>query len=149
MSTFSPAAEPVPKKRGRPRRKHPPFGEKYPRDQSKRRASYQPKITTNGRPTKRTPEVEKALIAAIEIGAPFRVACLSCAISEDAFTEWRRKDPDFARAGGFSVWEDGVEAFKENRKRMRTRTSARRLGFGAPVPGILQSPGNSTWLNGE
>ena len=80
-TAFSPTIKPVKKKR----------------DQSKRRASYQPKITTNGRPTKRTPEVEKALIAAIEIGAPFRVACLSCAISEDAFTEWRRKDPDFAR----------------------------------------------------
>jgi hypothetical protein len=79
---FSPAVKPVPIPKKR--------------DQSKRRASYQPKITTNGRPTKRTPEIEKALLAAIETGAPYRIACMACGISDDAFTEWRRKDPSFA-----------------------------------------------------
>jgi transposase len=66
------------------------------RDQSKRRASYQPKITVNGRPTKRTPEMEKALIAAIETGAPYRIACMAVGITDDTFTNWRRKDPVFA-----------------------------------------------------
>jgi hypothetical protein len=66
------------------------------RDQSKRRAGYQPKFSVHGRPGKRTPELEKALLAAIETGAPYRIACAACSISEDSFTEWRRKDPVFA-----------------------------------------------------
>jgi hypothetical protein len=56
-----------------------------------------PKFAANGRPSKRTPQLEKDLLAAIETGAPYRIACLACGISDDAFTEWRRKDPIFAR----------------------------------------------------
>jgi hypothetical protein len=66
------------------------------RDQSKRRAGYQPKFTTTGRPTKRSPQMEKALLAAIATGAPYRIACSACGISDDTFIEWRRKDPVFA-----------------------------------------------------
>ena len=80
VSSFSTDVKPVPK-----------------RDQSKRRAGYQPKFTANGRPGKRTPQLEKALLAAIETGAPYRIACLACGISDDAFNEWRRKDPVFAK----------------------------------------------------
>ena len=57
-----------------------------------------PKLTVNGRPCKRTPALDKALLAAISKGAPYKIACLACGISEDAFTDWRRKDPEFARA---------------------------------------------------
>jgi hypothetical protein len=71
-----------------------PATEKKKRDQS--RSRNQPKFTTNGRPGKRTPQLEKALLAAIETGAPYRIACLACGISDDTFTEWRRKDPAFA-----------------------------------------------------
>jgi transposase len=61
-----------------------------------RRRADEPKFSVNGRPTKRTPEMEKALLAAVETGAPYRIACLACGISDDAFAEWRRKDPVFA-----------------------------------------------------
>ncbi len=55
------------------------------------------KLSANGgRPGKRTPQLEKDLLAALETGAPFRIACLSVGISEDSFANWRRKDPEFA-----------------------------------------------------
>src|SRR5215471_4107645 len=57
-----------------------------------------PKFTAHGRPCKRTPALDKALLKAISAGAPYKIACLACGISEDAFTDWRRKDPEFARA---------------------------------------------------
>jgi hypothetical protein len=57
-----------------------------------------PKFTTHGRPCKRTPALDKALLKAISAGAPYKIACLACGISEDAFTDWRRKDPAFAQA---------------------------------------------------
>jgi hypothetical protein len=56
-----------------------------------------PKFTAHGRPCKRTPALDKALLRAISAGAPYKIACLACGISEDAFTDWRRKDPGFAR----------------------------------------------------
>jgi hypothetical protein len=71
-----------------------PAPQKKKRDQS--RSKNQPKFSANGRPGKRTPQLEKALLAAIETGAPYRIACAACSISEDSFTEWRRKDPVFA-----------------------------------------------------
>jgi hypothetical protein len=33
----------------------------------------------------------------ISKGAPYKIACLACGISEDAFADWRQKDPEFAR----------------------------------------------------
>src|SRR5262245_10586961 len=50
-----------------------------------------------GRPTKRTPQLEKALLAAIRTGAPYRIACMACGISEDVFANWRRADSVFAQ----------------------------------------------------
>jgi len=38
----------------------------------------------------------KALLAAIRTGAPYRIACMACGISEDAFTNWRRADLGFS-----------------------------------------------------
>jgi len=70
---------------------------KKKRDQSQRRAGYQPKFTRAGRPGKRTPQLEKDLLAAIATGAPYRIACQACGISEDSLIEWRRKDPIFAK----------------------------------------------------
>jgi hypothetical protein len=49
-----------------------------------------------GRPTKRTPQLEKALMTAIGTGAPYRIACMACGISEDVFANWRRADLVFA-----------------------------------------------------
>jgi hypothetical protein len=42
--------------------------------------------------------LDKALLSAISKGAPYKIACLACGISEDAFTDWRRKDRAFAQA---------------------------------------------------
>jgi hypothetical protein len=55
------------------------------------------RFSVNGRPGKRTPTMERKLLAAISKGAPYRIACLACGISEDTFAHWRRKDPDFQR----------------------------------------------------
>jgi hypothetical protein len=94
------------------------------RDQSKRRASYQPKITANGRPTKRTPEVEKALIAAIETGAPYRIACLAVGISDDAFTEWRRRDRVFADRVNKAAGQTALRLLKKIEKNADENFSA-------------------------
>jgi hypothetical protein len=56
-----------------------------------------PKFAVNGRPTKRSAALEKNLLAAISKGAPYRIACLACGVSEDAFVEWRRRDPAFQK----------------------------------------------------
>ena len=56
-----------------------------------------PKFAANGRPNKRNAALEKALLKAISAGAPYKIACLACGISEDAFAEWRRRDPAFQK----------------------------------------------------
>jgi hypothetical protein len=50
---------------------------KKKRDQ---RRTGEPKFSANGRPGKRTPQLEKNLLAAIETGAPYRIACMACGI---------------------------------------------------------------------
>jgi hypothetical protein len=57
----------------------------------------QERFSENGRPTKRTVALEQKLLDAISRGAPYRIACSACGISEDAFAHWRRKDPAFQR----------------------------------------------------
>jgi hypothetical protein len=61
-----------------------------------KRRAHRPKFSVHGRPSKRTPQLEKALLAAIRTGAPYRIACMACGISDDAFTNWRRADPIFS-----------------------------------------------------
>ena len=107
-STFSTADKTVPKKR----------------DQSKRRAGYQPKFSKHGRPGKRTPQLEKDLLAAIETGAPYRVACLACGISDDAFTEWRRKDPEFAARVNTAAGKTALRLLKKIEARAEDNFSA-------------------------
>ena len=53
-------------------------------------------VEGRGRPTKRTPEVEKKLLEAVAAGAPYAIACAAAGISLDSFGIWRRKDPEFA-----------------------------------------------------
>jgi hypothetical protein len=48
-----------------------------------------------GRPTKKTKKLVTALLEAIEIGAPYKIACASVGLSVDAFINWRREDPSF------------------------------------------------------
>jgi hypothetical protein len=59
-----------------------------------------PKFSVNGRPGKRTPALEKQLLAVLSKGVPIRVACLAVGISEDSFADWRRKDPELERRVG-------------------------------------------------
>jgi hypothetical protein len=86
---------------------------KKKQDQSKRRAGYQPKFSVNGRPTKRSSQLEKALLAAVETGAPYRIACSACGISSDTFTEWRRKDPVFARQVEIAAGKTALRLLKK------------------------------------
>ena len=90
-----------------------PVLQKKKRDQSNRRAGYQPKFTAGGRPSKRIPEFEKALLATIETGAPYRIACMACGISEDTFIEWRRKDPVFAQQVEKVSWQTALRLLKK------------------------------------
>jgi len=52
--------------------------------------------STGGRPTKRTSELEAELLAAIEGGATFGLACELVGISYVVFCLWRRQDQEFA-----------------------------------------------------
>ena len=56
-----------------------------------------PKMSPNGRPTKRTPQLEADLLDAIAVGTPYALACQSVGICDDTFVEWRKSDPEFAR----------------------------------------------------
>ena len=49
-----------------------------------------------GRPTKRTPQLEAALLEAVATGAPYAICCASVGISLDSFMDWKRTDPDLA-----------------------------------------------------
>lgn len=51
-----------------------------------------------GRPTKLTPEAQKRITDAIQMGATYRLACLYGGISEDTFARWRDTNSDFAYA---------------------------------------------------
>ena len=48
-----------------------------------------------GRPTKRTKKLVTALLEAIAIGAPYKIACASVGLHIDTFFNWRREDPSF------------------------------------------------------
>jgi hypothetical protein len=49
----------------------------------------------NGRPPKRSREIEQRLLKAISEGAPYALACGAAGISTDTFVSWRRADPAF------------------------------------------------------
>jgi hypothetical protein len=56
-----------------------------------------PQKAKGGRPTKRTAQVEEALFTALKTGAPYRIACMACGITDDTFANWRKADPEFAQ----------------------------------------------------
>jgi len=49
-----------------------------------------------GRPTKRTPEVERVVCDALRLGLSFVSAAGIAGIHPDTLREWRREDPDFS-----------------------------------------------------
>lgn len=49
-----------------------------------------------GRPSKRTPEIERIIIDAITVGTPIKFACQFAGISTDSFYDWEHRFPDFA-----------------------------------------------------
>lgn len=53
-------------------------------------------VAVSGRPTKRTPERERAVIDAIARGATRRLAAAWAALSEDTLQRWQRDDAAFA-----------------------------------------------------
>jgi hypothetical protein len=48
-----------------------------------------------GRPTKRTPTTREAILASIEKGLPFSLACSRAGVSHEFFLQWRQDDPEF------------------------------------------------------
>lgn len=50
------------------------------------------------RPTKYTPETAKKITDAIRVGATFHLACAYAGISEETFSQWRKKFPEFSEA---------------------------------------------------
>lgn len=89
-----------------------------------RRAKNQPKFTADGRPGKRTPQLEKDLLAAIATGAPYRVACMAVGISDDAFTEWRRRDPEFRQKVEQAAGQTALSIMKRIREHGEENFSA-------------------------
>ena len=51
-----------------------------------------------GRPTKYTPETVKKIVDAIRVGATFRLACDYAGITEETFSQWRKKYSEFSDA---------------------------------------------------
>ena len=49
-----------------------------------------------GRPTKRTPEVEKAFLHGIEMGLSIRECCVIAGISRETYSQWMKKFPEFS-----------------------------------------------------
>ena len=54
--------------------------------------------SVGGRPTKRSPAVEKHLLEVVKTGLPLKFASASVGISYDTLAEWRNRDPKFAEA---------------------------------------------------
>jgi hypothetical protein len=48
-----------------------------------------------GRPTKRTSATQEAILASIEKGLPFSLACSRAGVSHEFFIQWRQDDPEF------------------------------------------------------
>ena len=48
-----------------------------------------------GRPTKRTSTTQEAILASIEKGLPFSLACSRAGVSHEFFIQWRQDDPEF------------------------------------------------------
>lgn len=67
------------------------------------------------RPTKYTPETAKKITDAIRVGATFKLACDYAGITEDTFSNWRKRYSDFSDAikeaeGGAAVgWLAKIE----------------------------------------
>lgn len=51
-----------------------------------------------GKPSKYTPERVKAILQAIEVGAPYRHAAAAAGIDEDTFTNWKKRHAEFSDA---------------------------------------------------
>lgn len=51
-----------------------------------------------GRPTKYTPETAKKILEAIRVGTTFRLACAYGGITEETFSQWRKKYPEFSES---------------------------------------------------
>jgi terminase small subunit-like protein len=51
----------------------------------------------SGRPTKRNPTLEEALLEAITLGLSLSRACALVGVTAETFAEWREKDPELAQ----------------------------------------------------
>ena len=49
-----------------------------------------------GRPTKRTPEIERVILEALSVGCSLANAARIAGIDADTLLLWRKKDPDFS-----------------------------------------------------
>ncbi len=104
------------------------------------------KLSANGgRPGKRTPQLEKDLLAALETGAPYRIACLACGISDDSFANWRRKDPEFADRVNKAAGKTALRLLKKIEKNADENFSAAAWLLERRFPESFSRYGNSTW----
>lgn len=51
-----------------------------------------------GRPTKYNAEITKKITDSIRVGATFALACAYAGITEETFSQWRKKYPEFSEA---------------------------------------------------
>lgn len=51
-----------------------------------------------GRPTKYNPETVKKIVDSIRVGATFHLACAYAGITEETFSQWRKKYSEFSDA---------------------------------------------------
>lgn len=55
-------------------------------------------MKAGGRPTKRTPALERRLFEVVKTGLPLKFATAAVGISYDTMADWRNRDPKFAEA---------------------------------------------------
>lgn len=53
-------------------------------------------MSKKGRPSKRTPEIDKVIEEALRLGSTRRAACACAGISEDTFAIWLKRYSDFS-----------------------------------------------------
>lgn len=65
-----------------------------------------------GRPTKRTPEIERAFLHGIEMGLSIRECCIIAGISRETYSQWMKNFPEFSDLKRYAEFKPMERALK-------------------------------------
>jgi len=66
------------------------------KDEKKKKSNGRIKGNKNGRPSKFTAEVKQRVKELVELGMNYKDVCQSIGITEETFSQWRKKFPEFS-----------------------------------------------------